>query len=186
MNTVARNPEPAFAIWLTGLPSSGKSTIAARLTDALAERGVKPVVLESDALRTVLTPDPRYDAQERDRFYQQMADLGALFVESGVPVIFDATAQRREYRDRARARIPRFAEIYIACPLEICMARDPKGIYQRALRNPGGEHRAGTVPGLQSGYEPPANPELTIHADTETSETAVKRIVARLIELGFF
>ncbi|HML16189.1 MAG TPA: adenylyl-sulfate kinase [Bryobacteraceae bacterium] len=182
---MALDPEPAFAIWLTGLPSSGKSTIAARLTDALAERGVKAVVLESDALRTILTPNPRYDEQERDLFYQQMADLGALFAESGVPVIFDATAQRRAYRDRARARVPRFAEIYVACPLEICMARDPKGIYERALHNPGGQPRAGTVPGLQSEYEPPADPELTIHADTETPETAVERIVARLIELGF-
>lgn len=177
---MTRKTEVAFAIWLTGLPASGKSAIAARLKDALAERGVKAAVLESDALRIILTPNPRYDDEERDRFYQQMADLGALLAESGVPVIFDATAHRRAYRDRARSRIPRFAEIYVACPLAVCMARDPKGIYRL-----GRQSGAGTIPGLQSTYEPPANPEMTIHGDVEAPEAAAQRIVARLIELGF-
>lgn len=132
-------------------------------------------MLESDALRKILTPHPRYDQEERDRFYQQMADLGAMLAENGVPVIFDATAQRRAYRDRARHRIPRFGEIYVACPLEVCLRRDPKGIYQRGTM----------VPGLQSEYEAPENPDLIIQGDVEDPESAAQRIVARLIELGF-
>ena len=173
MNIV--NNDQAFAVWLTGLPASGKSTIAARLKHALDKRGVRAVVLESDILRKILTPHPTYDQDERDRFYQQMADLGAMLTDSGVPVIFDATAQRRAYRDRARARIPRFAEIYVACPLAVCRSRDPKGIYRLGS----------TVPGLHSEYEPPEKPDLIVHGDAEDPEQAAKRILARLIELGF-
>lgn len=169
------NSDPAFAVWLTGLPASGKSTIAAHLTRALAKRSVRAAVLESDILRKILTPHPRYDQGERDRFYQQMADLGAMLTESGVPVIFDATAQRRAYRDRARGRIPRFAEIYVACPLAVCRSRDPKGIYRQGS----------TVPGLHSEYEAPENPDLIVQGDAEDPEQAAKRILARLIELGF-
>lgn len=176
MNTVA-HPTEAFAIWLTGLPASGKSTIAACLKRALAALGVNAAVLESDSLRKILTPNATYSDEERDRFYQQMADLGALLTANGIPVIFDATANRRAYRDRARARIPRFAEIYVDCPLEICMARDPKGIYRA-----GGQ--GGTVPGLQTAYEPPEHPALVVHRE-QTPEVAAHGIVNRLMELGF-
>lgn len=169
----------AFAIWLTGLPASGKSTIARAVRDSLEARGVTAAVLESDALRKILTPNPAYTDEERHRFYQQMADLGAMLVENGVSVIFDATAHRRAYRDRARSRIPKFAEIYVDCPLETCMKRDPKGIYQRGQRT-----SSGTVPGLHAAYEPPVHPEVTI-PEPESPEDAAQHILSRLVELGF-
>ena len=170
----------AFAIWVTGLPASGKSTVVRSLSRALAARGVDAAVLESDVLRKVFTPHPRYDQEERNMFYQQLVYVGTLLTGHGVPVIFDATGNRRVYRDRARQAISRFLEVYIDCPLEVAMSRDPKGIY-RAAR----EGTAKIVPGLQETYEAPENPDIIVRADRETPETAAQRVVSKLIERDF-
>src|SRR5579859_6443270 len=113
--------QPAFAIWMTGLPSSGKSTITRALVEQLKQQAVDVAVLESDALRTVITPHPSYSEEERDTFYSAMAFIGALLVTHGVPVIFDATANRHRYRDAARRAIARFIEVYVDSPLETCV-----------------------------------------------------------------
>src|SRR5438045_2256200 len=97
-----------FAVWVTGLPASGKSSVVSTLKTMLAERGVDAAVLESDELRQVLTPYPRYSEEERLLFYSQMVYIGALLTRHGVPVIFDATAHRRVYRDNARQQIGSF------------------------------------------------------------------------------
>lgn len=172
---MALDTEPGFAVWLTGLPSSGKSTLAAALSKQLAARGISAAVLESDVLRRVLTPHPAYSGEERDAFYRAMAYIGKLLTEHGVPVIFDATANRRAYRDCARHEIARFLEVYVDCPLSVCIARDPKGIYKR-----GQEGATTTVPGLQADYEPPEHPDLVIRADWEAPEDAVRRVIAEL------
>ena len=145
----------AFAVWVTGLPASGKSTLVAALKTQLADRGIDVAVLESDVLREVLTPHPRFDDEERETFYRQMVFIGALLTQHDVPVVFDATANRRQYRDEARQQIRRFLEVFVDCPLETCMARDPKGIYRRACAK-----TAHNVPGLQSIYEPPEEPDI--------------------------
>jgi adenylylsulfate kinase len=168
---------PAFAVWLTGLPASGKSAIAKALLARLQARGLDTAVLESDVLRTLLTPRPRYDESERELFYEAMAHLGAFLVERGVPVIFDATANRRAYRDRARARIARFAEVFVDCPLQECARRDPKGLYRTASQ--GG---ASTLPGAKAPYEAPALPELVVHSDTTSPDEAARAIVQFLRE----
>jgi adenylylsulfate kinase len=172
--------DKAFAIWVTGLPASGKSTIVRALSSALAARGIDAAVLESDVLRTVFTPHPRYDQEERNTFYRQMVYVGALLTKHGVPVIFDATANRRIYRDHAREQIPLLLEVYVECPLEICMSRDPKGIYRA-----GREGTATIVPGLQDTYEPPVNLEVVVRGDLEAPETAAARIMSKMIDKGF-
>jgi adenylylsulfate kinase len=169
----------AFAIWVTGLPASGKSTIVKALSKALAARGADVAVLESDVLRTVFTPHPRYDEEERNTFYRQLVYVGTLLTKHGVPVIFDATANLRIYREHARKQIPGFLEVYVECPLEICVSRDPKGIYQA-----GREGRAKIVPGLQQPYEAPVKPDVVVHGESEMPETAAERIVSKLIEKG--
>jgi adenylylsulfate kinase len=166
-----------FAVWLTGLSGSGKSTITRELLAQLRRRGIDAAVLESDVLRTQLTPFPRYDEAERDFFYAALADLGAFCVSRGVAALIDATANRRAYRDAARRRIALFAEAYVDTPLEVCAARDPKGLY-RAAR----EGRAATLPGAQADYEPPRAPELVLHGDREPPAQAAARVVAFLEE----
>jgi len=174
---VESKSKPAFAVWITGLPSSGKSTLAAALAGQLAARGVDVAVLESDALRRILTPRPVYDEEERDTFYRAMAYVGKLLVDHGVPVIFDATANRRNYRDRARQQMARFLEVYLDCPLAVCVGRDPKGIYRR-----GKEGATNNVPGLDAVYEPPEDPELVIRGESESPDAAARRVLATLIE----
>ena len=172
-----RRIQDGFAVWITGLPASGKSTIVASLTAQLAARGVHVAVLESDLLRQIFTPHPRYDEEERDTFYRQMAYVGVLLTQHGVPVIFDATANRRIYRDRVRQQIAKFLEVYVDCPLTICISRDPKGIYRAARMG-----TANAVPGLQAVYEPPQEPDLVVRGDEEAPEVAAQRIVAKLVE----
>jgi adenylylsulfate kinase len=180
MHTVERRIENAFAVWITGLPASGKSSLVAAVVARLAARGVEVAVLESDVLRKIFAGQPNYDEEGRDAFYRQMIYVGTLLIEHGVPVIFDATANRRSYRDQARERIPRFLEVYIDCPLEMCMARDPKGIYRKAL-----EGTANTVPGLQAIYEPPRNPDLIVHSDKEAPAMAAERVIGMLAGKGY-
>lgn len=165
----------AFAIWLTGRPASGKSAIARQLLELLHARGVDAAVLESDVLRTQLTPYARYDEAERELFYETLAELGAFLCGKGRPVVFDATANRRAYRDLARQRIARFAEVFVDCPLEVCEARDPKGLYRRARQG-----ASSTLPGLQAVYEAPLDAELTVRGDRGTPADAARAIVALL------
>jgi adenylylsulfate kinase len=170
----------AFAIWLTGLPASGKSTIVAALKPQLEGQGCVVEVLESDAVRHTLTPVPTYSHEERDLFYRALAFMGARLVVHGVTVIFDATANRRAYRDFARSLIPCFIEVAVECPLELAMQRDYKGTYRR------GQHgESSTVPGLQEPYEAPINPEVRIDTTTvkagEAAEQIMKFIQGRLL-----
>jgi adenylylsulfate kinase len=163
----------AFAIWITGLPASGKSTIVRALQPRLEATGLNVEVLESDEVRRVITPEATYSQAERDLFYRALALMGAKLVAHGVTVIFDATASRREYRDFARSLIPRFIEVAVDCPLETCMQRDYKGTYQRGQRG-----ESSTVPGLQSLYEPPVNPDLTIDTTKVQASAAAENVLA--------
>jgi adenylylsulfate kinase len=170
----------SFAIWLTGLPACGKSAIARELARLLHLRGLAPSVLESDVLRTQVTPYAKFDEPERDLFYASLVELGAWLAAQGRPVIFDATANRRRYRDAARGRIARFAEVHVDTPPEVCAARDPKGLY-RAAR----EGRAASLPGPQAAYEPPARPELVVRGDAGTPEEGARAVLALLDERGW-
>jgi adenylylsulfate kinase len=167
----------AFAIWLTGLPASGKSTIVAALIPQLQSLGRPVEVVESDAVRRVLTPTPTYSSAERDLFYRALAFMGARLVAHGVTVIFDATANRRAYRDFARSLIPTFIEVAVECPLELCMQRDYKGTYQRGRRG-----ESSTVPGLQEPYEAPLNPEVRIDTTKLSANEAAGMIMQLLKE----
>ena len=179
----------SWAIWITGLPGSGKSLLARRAAQALAALNERVVVLELDEIRKTLTPAPTYSDAERDLVYRPLVYVAVELTEAGVPVIVDATAHRRAWRDLARASIRRFAEVQLVCPLEVCREREgrrtgshaPRGIYARAGA-PGA-----TVPGVDVPYEPAFAPELTLDTATEEPEAAAARIVAlarRLAEDG--
>lgn len=168
-----------FAVWITGMPASGKSSITRELVRLLREQDVSAAVLESDALRLILTPEPSYSDAERQGFYREMAELGTLLTKQGLNVIFDATANKRAYRQRARTPIPRFLEAHVKCPIEICRGRDPKGIYARAAAG-----TAATVPGIQTTYEPPHDPEILLDCEISPGENA-QAILKKLKELHY-
>jgi adenylylsulfate kinase len=122
---------------------------------------------------------PRYDEQDREYFYGSLAFIGWVLTNHGISVIFDATANRRAYRDRARQQIARFIEVFVDCPLETCIQRDPKGIYRKAR-----EGQAAYVPGLQAPYEPPESPDVTTRGDRDDPAEAARRIIAVMISKG--
>jgi adenylylsulfate kinase len=169
-----------FAVWLTGLSGSGKSAIARDLIAQLHARGVDAAVLESDVMRTQLTPFPRYEEDDRNFFYSCLSQFGECVLSQGRPVVFDATANRRAYRDAARAAIARFAEVFVDTPVEVCAARDPKGLYRAAQ-----EGALSSLPGVQAAYEAPLAPELVVRGDRGTPGEAAQAIIALLERRGW-
>ena len=120
---------------------------------------------------------PQYiHRHERDFFYRAIADIGACLAKERA-VIFDATANRRAYRDRARAAIKRFAEVYVSTPLEVCAARDTKGLYK--------SKNVKTLPGVQSAYEVPLAPELVVSGASGTPEDGAAEVMALLERRGW-
>jgi adenylylsulfate kinase len=165
-----------WAIWLTGLPASGKTALAQALRSRLADRGVAATVLDSDELRRVMTPDASYAPAERDWFYDRLVELAGERARAGENVIIAATGNRRSYRAAARARLaPRFAEVWLRCPVDICRSRDWKGLYQRADAG-----LLSNLPGVDAPYEPPEAPEAVVDTGQQTPEQAADRLLAAL------
>lgn len=170
----------SWAIWVTGLPGSGKTALAQGVAAALHERGVSVKVLELDAIRKVVTPEPTYTDAEREIVYRALAYMANLLTEAGVPVLIDATAPRRAWRDLARRLIPAFAEVQLLCPIEVCRERErhrhpghaPPAIYAQAGQ-PGA-----TVPGVNVPYEEALYPELVLRTHECDLRTSVQAVVA--------
>lgn len=169
-----------FAIYLTGLPSSGKTTLAHALREMLSQRGISVQVLDSDEMRRILTPNPTYSSPEREWFYEVLAFIASLLVNNGVNVIIAATAPLQAHRQAARSRIHRFAEVYLHCPPEVCRARDPKGLWKRA---DAGEIR--TLPGAGVPYEPPESPEMRVDTEHLSAQKAASLVIGPLKDKGF-
>lgn len=159
-------------VWLTGLPSSGKSTLAERAADALRERGCSCCVLDGDEVRASLVPAPGYDDAARDDFYETLARLAALLARQGLVVLVPATAHRRRYRDRARALAPKMLEVHVATDVDTCAARDAKGLYAKSAAG----ELATEVPGAGVGYEQPFAPDVV--ATGGRDDEAIARIAA--------
>jgi adenylylsulfate kinase len=167
---------PGFVIWFTGLPSAGKSTLAHLLQQQLAARQIPTQLLDSDELRRQLTPRATYSPAERDWFYDTIIFLAQLLSQNGVNVLIAATAPRRHYRETARARLPRFAEVFVDCPPKICQARDPKGLWQLAA-----EGKISSLPGADATYEPPLTPEVRVNTEQLSPEASVEYILRSLL-----
>jgi len=173
-----------WAIWITGLPGSGKSVIAEKVRQIMQER-VK--VLELDEIRKFITPKPSYSDDERDIVYASLVYMAKILVASGIPVIIDATANRRRYRDRARATIRNFAEVYVKCTLDTCMEREwdrkakyaPMGIYKRSKKD------GATVPGVNVPYEEPLNPDVVVDSERMGVKACADKVVEYIIMQGW-
>src|SRR5687768_8402092 len=169
-------------VWLTGLSGSGKSTIANRLDQLLAERAVRSFVLDGDNVRQGLNADLGFDAAARSENIRRIGEVARLFVEAGVVAVTAFISPFREDRARVRARLGPgdFVEVWVAAPLEVCEARDPKGLYRKA--------RAGEIPeftGIDSPYEEPAAAEIVVHSDQEDAGACAAKVVRYLEERGY-
>lgn len=141
-------------VWFTGLPSSGKTTLARAVERILRDEGVPCCLLDGDEVRACLVPSPGYGSQARADFYQTLAHLAALLCRQGLTVLVAATAHRRADREYASAAAPGgYLEVLLETPLAECERRDSKGLYDRA--------RAGEIadfPGVQDDYQPHVGP----------------------------
>lgn len=152
-----------IVLWITGLPGSGKSTYA----DAVRKSRPEFIVLRMDELRKIATPAPSYSDGEREILYRSLVFTAKALSEAGHPVIIDATGHRRKWRALARKLMPGFVEVYLECPVGVCMERErrrlkrhaaPRGVYEKG--------RAGwPVPGLAVPYEKPLSPDVKIQTD---------------------
>jgi adenylylsulfate kinase len=163
---------PAPVLWFTGLSGSGKSTIAVRVHQELVRRGVDVEYIDGDALREVF-PQTGFTREEREEHLRRTGYMASRLAAHGVLVVASFVSPYRESREFVRRLCPRFAEIYIATPLEECERRDVKGLYARARR---GEVRNFT--GIDDPYEAPEQPELTLDTRTLSVEQSVTQVLA--------
>lgn len=157
-------------LWITGLPSSGKTSVAAGLHQAIRRRGDGVLWLDSDDLREVMTPQPTYEPDERDRIYRTLGRVAIRAAEGGVDVLVSATAPRRWHRDQVRSRIERFVELWLTCSDDELRRRDHRGLY--AAYDAG---LARNVPGRDTSFEEPKAAELTLDSERLPPEELVDR-----------
>jgi adenylylsulfate kinase len=168
-----------MALWITGLPGSGKSTLA----DEIKKWHPLFMLLRMDELRKVITPQPTYSETEREIIYRAMVYLAKKLTEAGHDVIIDATGNLRRWRDLARQLIPRYGEIYLQCPIEVCIRREQKRVETREA--PKDVYKKGAagwpVPGVSVPYEEPLRPELVVETDKGSLKDIMQKVEA-LIE----
>lgn len=165
------------AIWLTGLPSSGKTTTAVALTAALQERGVMVECLDGDELRRQVGRELGFSKEDRMENIRRAVYISKLLNRNGITTILSMIAPYREMRDYARAELKPYVEVYVHCPLEECVRRDVKGLYAKARK---GEIAAFT--GISDVYEEPMHPEITIHTNINSVESNVRQIMDYLVK----
>ena len=170
-------------VWLTGLSGSGKSTVASALAALLTERGVLSYTLDGDNLRHGLNGDLGFSAEDRTENVRRVGEVARLFADAGVVALVPLISPYRAGREYARALHEAaglaFVEVYVDTPLEVCEARDPKGLYAQA--------RAGAITGftgIDDPYEPPLMAELVILTAEVSSTDAARRIVTLLSAAG--
>jgi adenylylsulfate kinase len=168
MNEPRKRAGAGSVVWLTGLPASGKTTLASAIHAELAALGAPTCTLDGDAVRLALVPSPGYSPRERDAFYATLGRLAALLAAQGLTVLVAATAHRAAYRADARAWAPRFFEVHVHATLDECRQRDPKGLYSAASSD---------LPGVDVAYEAPESPEIVAQGGHD------RAAVARVIDL---
>jgi adenylylsulfate kinase len=172
--------ERGCVVWLTGLPSAGKSTLAALLVDALQKDGRRVERLDGDEVRTWLTPDLGFTREARDENVRRVAGVARLLVRHGVVVVAALVSPYRKAREEARAIVGDFVEVHVDCDPTECARRDVKGLYRRALA---GEITGFT--GVSDPYESPEAPAVTVRTDRERPEECVAKIIAALAARGY-
>jgi len=166
-----------FTIWLTGLPCSGKSTIARKLARRLLRRGRRVEVLDGDLVRQSLSYGLGFSREDRDRNIRRVAFVANLLSRNDVVVIVAVVSPYRAARDEARRSVHGFFEVYVDCPVSECERRDVKGMYKRARA---GELRGFT--GVDDPYEVPLAPELSVSTDLQSSDESAARVESALVE----
>lgn len=193
-------PAPRGALWFTGLPGAGKSTVCDAVEERLKALGVALERVSMDQVRDVLTPEPDYTEAERARAYDALVMLAGLLARHTL-VLVDATAHRRRWRDALRERVEAdigpdaYVEVHVDCPLEVAMEREAArtdhpavaDLYRRALERLRGEADhpdLGDVIGVDVEYEAPKAPEVRVASEEVGPKEAAERVLVALREAG--
>jgi adenylylsulfate kinase len=176
-----QNGHRGAIIWFTGLSGSGKSTLAHAVEETLHQRGCRTFVLDGDNVRHGLCGDLGFSSKDRIENIRRIGEMAKLFMEAGVIVLTAFISPYRADRERVRGMVEHgdFIEIYCNAPIEICEARDVKGMYKKA--------RAGQIAeftGISSPYEAPENPELSVNTGKEELNNCVKQVIGEMMQRG--
>lgn len=172
--------QKGFTLWFTGLSGAGKSTLSAIIEEDLQRRGLKVEILDGDVVRTNLSKGLGFSKEDRDTNIRRIGFVCHLLSRNGVAAISAAISPYRDIRDEVRKMIGNFVEVYVQCPLDVCVKRDVKGLYAKAM--------SGEIPvftGVSDPYEEPLNPEVIVDSSTETPEQSARKILAKLEELSY-
>jgi len=169
-----------FTVWFTGLASSGKSTIARLVADELRKRLAAVELLSGSEFRQNLSHGLGYSREDRIANIRRIGYVAKLLTRNGVAVVTTSISPYRAIRDECRRMIGRFVEVYVDCPIDVCEARDTKGLYQRARR---GEIESFT--GISDPYEPPLEPEVVCRSAEESPQECAARVIAYLESVGW-
>lgn len=175
------NGHKSVMLWFTGLSGAGKSTLAHAVEEELHRRSCRTFVFDGDNVRHGLCADLGFTEADRVENVRRIGEMGKLFLEAGVIALTAFISPFRGDRQRVRSLVPHgeFLEIYCRCPLEVCEARDVKGLYRRA--------RAGEIKnftGISSPYEEPVQPELVVATGTSSLDECVSQVMALLRARG--
>ncbi len=168
-------PHRGLTVWFTGLSASGKTTLCRAVYERLAARGCRLELLDGDTVRKHLSKGLGFSREDRDENIRRIGFVAGLLTRNGVIALAAAISPYRAARDEVRASIGDFVEVYVNAPLEVCEARDPKGLYRKA--------RAGQLPaftGIDDPYEPPPRPEVECRTDKESLEECIAKVLAAI------
>ncbi|MBQ04289.1 adenylyl-sulfate kinase [Candidatus Bathyarchaeota archaeon] len=172
--------QKGFTVWFTGLPCSGKTTVADVVAERLKERGYKVERLDGDIVRQGLTSDLGFTKQDRDENIKRVTFVAKLLTRNGVAVLATFVSPYRARRIKTREEIGEFIEVYTRTPVEVCIDRDVKGMYKKALQG-----EISNFTGVDDPYEEPEDPELVLDTSKESIEESVENVLKRLTQLGY-
>jgi adenylylsulfate kinase len=167
-------------VWFTGLPCSGKTTIADRLVPIIMDKGKKVERLDGDIVRRGLTRDLGFSKEDRDMNIERVTFVAKLLTRNDVIVLATFVSPYIARRQKSREEIGEFIEVYVKASIEECIKRDVKGMYQKALR---GEIKNFT--GVDDPYEEPSNPEILVDTDLESVDESVGKVKDYLEKKGY-
>lgn len=169
----------AAAIWLTGIPGSGKTTISILLKDYFQKKNIPAIILDGDEMRNTISKGLGFSPEDRKEHNRRVIEIAKLLVKNNIVSIIPLISPYKETRDLARNEIPHFIEVYVKASLDACMKRDPKGLYQKAKNG-----EIANLTGLQSLYEEPQNPELILDTEKFTPQECLDMIISKIKQLG--
>lgn len=171
------NNHSSCVVWFTGLPSSGKSTIASDIEHQLYTRGIRTYLLDGDNVRHGLNSNLGFSPEDREENIRRIGEVSHLFVDAGMITFVAFISPYRKDRERARNILEdgEFIEVYVKCPVDICEQRDPKGLYRKAKRG-----KIKEFTGISAPYEEPLDPDIILETDKLSVEESTQKILTYL------